>query len=73
MNAELRLIIQAIQDKARYLGHPKNLLDNLCYELSSPKLDDSNRCIECECTDCLLGYKDYQYYTSQIIKTWRQL
>ena len=73
MDTELRLIIQAIVAETRPLGHPDNSLDNLCHELSIPKLNGNGQCNDCECTNCFLGYKDYQYYSNQIVKVWRQL
>lgn len=69
MNKHLVLIIQAIVAETRYVGHPDKPLDNMCILFN--ELDEG--CDYVYCHDCMLGYKDSQHYTSQIIKTWRQL
>ena len=69
MNKHLGLIIQAIVAETRYMGHPDTPLDVLCHVFHY--MDEG--CKEVACNDCMLGYKDYQKYTSLIIKTWRQL
>lgn len=69
MNKQLGLIIQAIVAETRYMEHPDKPLDNMCSLFN--ELDEG--CEYVDCHDCMLGYKDNQDYTSQIIKTWRQL
>ena len=69
MNKHLGAIIQAIVAESRPMGHADKPIDALCHTLFS--MDDGCECIYCN--DCMLGYKDNQYYTLQIIKTWRQL
>ena len=44
-------------------------LDNMCSLFS--EMDEG--CVDVDCHDCILGYKDNQQYTSLIIKTWRQI
>lgn len=69
MNKHLGLIIQSIVAETRYMGHPDKPLDAICHVFNY--MDKG--CEGVACNNCMLGYKDYQYYTSQIIKTWRQL
>ena len=73
MNKDLILIIESIQSKTRNITNKPNELDNVCDEIMS--LD--NGCDECdsetECGNCLLGYKDQQYYPNIIIRIWRSL
>ena len=69
MNKHLGLIIQGIVAETRYMGHPDKPLDVLCHVFHH--MDKG--CKDVACNDCMLGYKDYQKYTSLIIKTWGQL
>lgn len=69
MNKQLGLIIQAIVSETKYMGHPDKPLDSICSLFS--EMDKG--CEDIHCHDCILGYKDNQQYSSQIIKTWRQL
>lgn len=69
MNKHLGAIIQSIVADTRYLGQISVPLDNLCEIFG--EIDEG--CEDVYCHDCMLGYKNNQYYTLQIIKTWRQL
>lgn len=69
MNKHLGAIIQTIVADTRYMGQADKPLDVLCHIFHY--MDEG--CKEVACNDCMLGYKDYQHYTLQIIKTWRQL
>lgn len=69
MNKHLGAIIQSIVADTRYLGQISVPLDNLCEIFG--EIDGG--CEDIYCHDCMLGYKDNQYYTLQIIKTWKQL
>lgn len=69
MNKHLGAIIQSIVADTRYMGHPDKPLDNMCNLFHY--MDEG--CEDVACNDCMLGYKDYQHYTLQIIKIWRQL
>lgn len=69
MNKHLGLIIQSIVAETRPMGHTYKPIDALCHVFNY--MDEG--CENVNCNDCMLGYKDYQKYTSQIIKTWRQL
>ncbi|QSJ04021.1 hypothetical protein KNV79_gp45 [Salmonella phage vB_SalP_TR2] len=69
MNKHLGLIIQAIVAETRHMGEENAPIDALCHIFNY--MDEG--CEGVACNDCMLGYKDYQYYTSLIIKTWRQL
>lgn len=69
MNKHLGAIIQTIVADTRYMGQADKPLDALCHIFNY--MDEG--CEGVSCNDCMLGYKDYQHYTSLIIKTWRQL
>nr|DAX06448.1 MAG TPA: hypothetical protein [Caudoviricetes sp.] len=69
MNTELRLIIQSIVAETRPMGHADKPIDALCHVFNY--MDEG--CEEVACNDCMLGYRDYQHYTSQIIKVWKQI
>lgn len=69
MKKHLGLIIQSIVAETRYPRQIAVPLDFFC-ELFG---DMDKGCEDIYCHDCMLGYKDNQYYTSQIIKTWKQL
>ncbi len=64
MNKHLGAIIQAIVADTRYMGHPDKPLDKMCTLFN--EMDEG--CEDVYCHDCMLGYKDNQHYTSQIIK-----
>ncbi len=69
MNKHLGLIIQSIVADTRYMGQADKPLDNMCSLFN--EMDEG--CEDVYCHDCMLGYKDNQHYTLQIIKMWRQL
>lgn len=69
MNKHLGAIIQAIVADTRTMGQADKPIDALCHIFHY--MDKG--CEEVSCHDCMLGYKGYQHYTIQIIKTWRQL
>lgn len=69
MKKHLGLIIEAIVAETRPMGHADKPIDALCHVFNY--MDEG--CEDVACNDCMLGYRDYQHYTSQIIKTWRQL
>lgn len=69
MNKHLGLIIQSIVAKTRHMGEENAPIDALCHIFNY--MDEG--CEGVTCNDCMLGYKDNQQYTSQIIKTWKQL
>ncbi|EEN4005966.1 hypothetical protein CB293_23310 [Salmonella enterica subsp. enterica serovar Kentucky] len=69
MNKHLGLIIQSIVNKTRYKGEEDVPIDNICSLFN--EMDEG--CEDVYCHDCILGYKNKQQYTSQIIKVWRQL